>query len=1055
MSYQFIIQKDLPLISWALDDAFPRSGGSVESNGYATSFIGSNLSTNGRYDCNGYRKSVPFIHGSKQSVVIPSNGSSGYALQVPAMGFATSKYKYDPMTLEFWIKPIDNFATSSFSKLVGKPNSNTGIYVYKSSIVAIVGDTDENKTTIVVPQDNMSKPMHIAFVYSETSISLYVNGIGYSAKIKDGSISNEYSGISDPNDVFRFFYFGKKYAIDNIAIYAYEMSLLTARRHMAYGLGYDMPTSVAENFGGFRYNLSLSKTQIFNTIQKHNASTWMTDSDIDNMIIEKGKLRINSLMEPKIRSSKDTVVDDVFVWDSTYGLMISGDGGYIEIDPNYIDPMAKGFAVVMKKSSSQALSSTGDISTLFIVQDPLKNEYFLKVYLQKTSSGESVFYQLNNNSPVLLKAVSGGINSRFTVGYLYDLDTNMIDVFYSDQNNSQSISTTENLGTFPTSYTSVLRIGSNDSFSSADNISELDSDDIERFLGGLIKIVNISGEINESAIYTDINSRIDKYTATVDIDSTRKLYLEKRFLISAKGHVSFNIDAKSLSSPNGIIGANRCEWGSDSPEISIYASPLGSATEVEYDTYQDVSNAFESYEQIKDSIDFYSEIYGEFESTWMSRETLRNRKAIRNIVGKTEGVTKGLNIRMEVVCEDVVMNPTTIPYFRIFTLKTLSNGDSYSTIVNNGPDINITYNSTRNNIQLPDYRETPFFWTEEDGGMFITNTATIEYAQAPISGDDESSGIAGISFFINIPDKSSRTILNVSDGTQTETITFNGSTYVSTNSGTDIYVNGNTQISAGIYSGEWQHLTIVMGDRFIVGESSYPTITFGSTSQKSDFYIDEIMTLDGDADAGTTSITLEDANMVYKLYTGSYYYPVNVSTINEMIMVDKESATPARTDITDIDESRIIIQPILNQKRLLSDVSLASFGPSAATIETYGSNLRFKYTSVSDLVLDSTYIQSGDRILLKNQSNSAQNGLFLVSFADDMVKGESYVTLTRQSVLDGDVVYVKDGASNKGLYFVKSGTSWNETYVIKKVDAYTYEGSRERTDLIAKTFIDI
>jgi len=149
------------------------------------------------------------------------------------------------------------------------------------------------------------------------------------------------------------------------------------------------------------------------------------------------------------------------------------------------------------------------------------------------------------------------------------------------------------------------------------------------------------------------------------------------------------------------------------------------------------------------------------------------------------------------------------------------------------------------------------------------------------------------------------------------------------------------------------------------------------------------------------------------------------------------------------------------QTALLVDVDLAS--TINETFSGTTANLTITNPTTNQLLIDGTYIQDGDRILLKNQTapNTSQNGIFVVSFTYGDANNPSKITLltlTRQTnPSTGSVVYVKDGVTNKGTHWVSTSghTVWAESPYLKKVDAYTFEGTKEKTDLVAKATITI
>lgn len=1058
MSYSFNVQKDLPLITWKLDDSNISQGQAIAQDGYLSTFPKTSTTTNGVYKATATNKSFPIINGESKSVYVTQNGTDSCALQVPAMGFATGKYRSQPMTLEFWIKPKTTLSSSTVEKIVGKPNSETGIYVHNSSFIGIIGDTRGSTAKVVVPVDNMSKPFHIAFVYRQDSVSLIVNGIAKTTSFNGNLIS---SGYSIQNDVFRFFDIGLDYAVDNISIYAYPMTMLTARRHMVYGLGYQIPDSVAGNFGGFRYNISLAQSKFDGVVQKYNGTSWMNNAESSNLVIEKDHLRINNFKQPSMKYAVDKT-SSVFSWNATLGLQAAA-GGIVEINPQRygsyvktsssdVNPNGSGFAAVFRKSTATNLS-LGEIQTLMVLQDPINPEYFLKIYLLGESSGEAIYYEINNDGGTKLgSTITGGINAAFTVGYFFNSTSNEVTIFQHVSGITNGAKTTfENTGLFPISYSAKLRFMCNDIFSEKDEVAKLSDTEIERFEGGLLKVIQLNRNIAAATtgIYAEANARIDNYTAQIEN------YLDKRFVVKAKGWIRFKVDAKRLAGINNIIGPNRVEWGHDSTEVTVIASPIGQAGGGPYATYNAVDTAYSTYTQLDTDYSAYEQIYEPSESSWFTSETLKNRTAIKEIMGKNVGDTKAVLITMSFDSNDVEENPTMVSYFRLSSLPVEESAGVYtSKITSNGPDIEVTFDSSKKDLYLPDYRETPFFWTEENGGLRVGRTAKIDYDMATNSGTDTSSGLIGISFFINIPeDASNRTILNITDGTNTRTVTYTTSTKKFSTTGVSVFINGIAQSADSsnvITEGVWNHVVILMNTRMLVGLTSNVDITFGSTTNKSDFYLDEIITLDGIVG----SITANDVLMINNLYKGTN----KISAVTSFTSPDIEFYDSEISNNTEIYQPMIV--PI-SQTRLLTDVDMASVKNLGFIEDTDVNNLKIDFPSINQLVIDGTYIQDNDRILLKNQSTSSRNGIFIATLVYGDASNPSKITkisLVRQTnPPTGSLVYVKDGVTNKGTHWVSTlrNETWVKSSYLKKVDAYVVEGTQNNTDLISKATITI
>lgn len=1046
MSYSFLVQNDIPLITWRLDET---SGSTLASDNFMSGYNGTltgTLST----------KKTPIIFGSPSSIMV----NSGNTVKIPSMGMMTNRYKSQPMTLEFWVKPKNGLAVYPRQQLVQLGSTANGIYVENSSFIAIIGDSISNSHRIVVPVENFNKPFHVVMSYTRDSFSLYINGVGSSVRITKNVFTDTYATYNTAN---QFFYFkaisGKPYALDNITIYTYAMDSNLAKRHMTYGLGYKVPDGFENYFGGYRFSLCMNQTKSVGQVEKFNGDTWLANSDVTNMVSHDGVLRIANLSYPELGYASDKT-ESVFTWgtqNDTTVLKIE-DGGYLQINPKVIDPSNNGFAVLFNGLTNNA------VQTLMLLQDPLNREYFIKIFAE----GTAIKYQINNASPVQLRA-AGNISGDFTVGYFYDYQNDSLKLFFS--NGSDVVSTIAggfNTKIFTTSHASVLRIGSNDVFSSNENFSDLTSVSVERYLGYIKRIVHLSNSEFNGSILTNVSSRINNYTAVVDAT-------EKRFIIKAAGQVKFKVDAKKLAGPNKIIGANRVEWGYDGLEVGVKINPIG-ATSTGYADYAALDAAFAypaTYQDLLNTNNYYFQLLNNPESSWFSSNTIvTNRSCIASITGEEAGVTKAIEFVFTITCQDVIENPTKITFFRLFAYDTKIEGSEFvSEISTSGLPFKYTFTKDNRDFNLPEYLDTPFLWCEEDGGFKVGRTAYIDYNTSPLNGGVLTSntittftgGLKGVAFFLNVPTSGTKTILNITKGATTATLTISGSTLTAT--GGTVYVNGVQTTSCP--TGEWQHIIFVLTSAMTVSDTSYPRITFGATSSGSaDFHIDEIMTF---ADINTTS-EINEIEVISQTYRSIYIKRANDSiNYDEFFFSDNEINNP-----TEIYQPMIHITNTLNgpqktiQSALLGDVDLATT-VYRDDFDESGNNLVFTYTGPNSLLIDGTYLQNGERILVKDQLLSPlQNGIFTVTIPAALDPGVTQITLTRvspdieympgqgSSYSEGGVVYVKDGVSNKGIHFIRSSApGFEPTYIVKKVDAYTYEGPAQKTEFVARKTIPV
>lgn len=517
MSYLSIIQKDLPLATWGLDET-------PSSTAASDTFI----NAAGTYSAAQSVKSVPFVYGSEQSVILDDNDTEGYALKIPSLDRLSEKTKREAFSIEFWIKSVDSATTSQRLQILGKLNHHhTGVYIDKSSVIAMVGDTAGTYVATSVALPNIHKPLHIVMSYVNNSVSLFVNGQMSTASVSDDVILEEYDEL---NEYFTFIAHPGEalFALDNVAIYSRVLDIQTVRRHLAYGLGYELPNQVPASFGGIRYNMAMSGTKPMASYQH----PWSYYESIDNVIIKDGCLRINSIMQPELKHSTDTD-STVFTFDAN-GLSTTA-GGYVEIDsPTLLaGGLEHGFAFTFEKTAS--ISGT---ETLVYITNKYDVNRYLHIYIENNN----LKYDLNGTIATL--KVSLSTTETLLFGYYYSVSNLQLTVFCNGGTGSDIADSKF--------YPENIRLLSKPTFNDTDEYS---SDDTVSINTAISRIFDVTTPVV-------VGDEKNKYVATPDAS-------EKRFIMSATGEYIFNVDAKRLCGTNTVIGNNTVSWGNGSNEVEV------------------------------------------------------------------------------------------------------------------------------------------------------------------------------------------------------------------------------------------------------------------------------------------------------------------------------------------------------------------------------------------------------------------------------------------------------------------------------------------------------
>lgn len=991
MSYAAIIQKDLPLISWALDDATLTAGATAATDGFFGGYDGQTALYTGSYVTNCSAKEVPIIFGSSQSIIVTHATPQTTVFKVPSLDRISSKLADEPSTLEFWLKFTNPSFVSptSITKIVGKTSSQTGVYIHNSSFIGIVGDTAGNIAKVVVPVDDITKTFHIALVYTKTSVSLSVNGTFVSKSVDSNTLNKTYSS-SDEYFNFVMPAANLDYALDHVSIYSRALTIQECRKHFVYGLGYEISNQVANSFGGVRYNMSLAQSEVAGSYQKGNDATWKNSTYINNLEIRNGILTSPSLQAPKLKYATDKS-NSVFSWD-TYGLNCAA-GGYVELENamSIIKSSSYGYAGVFGRASGSAI--TGSM-TLFYLNDPYDEERYIRFYISGNGTREDLYYQRDDKAPVsLLYNSSGSINGEFSAGFFFDSTLKTITAFAGKSSGGS--------GTRTTSESSVsslivddIRIGSLPVYSEFDTYSDIDSASDERFTGGVKNIIHLSKTISDTSSFSTIHTAI-KAALT---DTEPSLYFSevdttnKRFIIKSTGRYEFVVDLKQLSGTNSVVGINKVEWGYDGQEVSVSMEGIDSS------------------------------------GTWLASSSIANGSNLADIYNVSPGDSKYLKFVITFTSNDVIDNPTKLMYFRITSYKTSepTSGTYKMTLIADGPDIDIYATTAKNSVVLPSSIETPFLYDNEQGGLYIPYYAQVDYDYQTIT-SDSTTGIYGLSMFINIPSGADRYLFSVvsSDaiGTKLYELKYTNSSTslsLSTGSGT-IYINGSSA-SPTITPGRWQHVVVVFSTQVQVTASKYPVIILGSKTQTSGFYIDELMTFD------QPSMSSTQVGYINKIYKG-----INTVQIGKGTYVNTSDKAFALYD-SEIGTSQIY-QPLSGQTSVATPANFATTKEFPRALTASGSNFTFSAgATLQTLSVDGTIIDTGDIVLLKNQGTVSQNGIFTVG----TVAKNTTVTLTRISAPVGTLVYIKEGLQNEGAYYYHSATNvWTKTYALDKIIAYS------------------
>jgi hypothetical protein len=240
MSYQLKVVKDYPIGFWPLD----------ESSGTTAADI-SGCGNNGIYVGGLQSNILPIIPGGLSGNLINSTKSvtlsttKDFYGSTVSGGFANKYTSQNNFSLELWVYP--KITSSSRTILMADNTSGIGIYYEAGSVVFKLQDQELYYTL-----NNTNKVMHIVATYSQSSMSLYIDGYNVATRSIAGfKFSNTTSvfavGPCTGSDYF---------IVDAPAIYRDALTSEIIRSHFVAGTYHVNPIQFIRTDGGKLFNLN-------------------------------------------------------------------------------------------------------------------------------------------------------------------------------------------------------------------------------------------------------------------------------------------------------------------------------------------------------------------------------------------------------------------------------------------------------------------------------------------------------------------------------------------------------------------------------------------------------------------------------------------------------------------------------------------------------------------------------------------------------------------------------------------------------------------------------
>ena len=966
MSYSRLILKDGADVVWGLDDL--KSETASLSN--PTTFLDNSASY--------YTASInasatnliqtPIIFGGQTSLELIS--SINPCISIPALNLFSELYSKNNYSIEFWFK-INKIPENEITILKKRNSTNIGLFLRDNYLIYRYGNSSSFIETSYGLAE-LDEPTHVVMNYYKDNIELIINGVS-SSKL-EGVFETTDPDINHSINNYIDFYGSSAISIiiDSIAIYPNTLQSNVCKRHYVYGLGKYVDESIFTNMGGLYFNIANDRTQksyyqYWDTQDKWNELSY------NNLILTSEGIRPVFYQLPTLGTLDNNItkVSNQIRFSST----ASTTGTYIDInnfssifneDNNTFFAKFKLDGVPPVSGSYQTLISLGINPLKEVLNFNLRNisgSYYLQAYHVSTASTVSFYVESITSSPTVY------------LGMKFD---NQTTVYYAaSSGNIQSGSFTTYSGSaygvdilssyMPLQDNSALRIGSRYSF----NTMITASSDANQFLGTFNSLLFVDNRFTGSA-YASIDS-FNQYTYKTYFDTN-----DNRFKIGSFGTASFIIAGSKLTntdfSGSANINSNRFEFGY--PE-----SVSGSQVQIFISMYDYNGNVVRAKEKIQK--------INQFE--WLN---------LTNIYDKY------IRFDIEMLSKDISYYPPIIKYFKG---ETYSNSSSYVDILGYTRSYIRIKNGASAQAYIPEIIQTP--------SVFLTDTSGIRSNKNDIDINFARTKIGTLGFFIrsNISPTSTK-IFDIYSSSAAVTKLFSASIQsnsitVSSAIGTAIVNGGRSSI---VNNKQWTHVSFVFDPKLEINTSSAFLIRFGD-SNNSDFNIQNIYVLD-------TLLESKDIAYIHNGFVGGSAVVSVTSAASAIKIIDRDESrhsgvSASIQSVTDKQQTNVIFQPQLVQKRFLGEIAAATSLDSS---------------SISN-VLDFDgvdFFDSPPPVEIRKVLILSNNNLYSIDVTNNVLTG------TIISTSDGDYVRVVDGVINKYKIFVKVNGSFIEYPELLKINAF-------------------
>jgi len=418
MSYQLKVIKDHPIMLLPLDESSGTSAMDISGCGNTGTYVGG-LQSN----------ILPLIPGGISGNLINATKSitlsttKDFYGSTVSGGFANKYTSQNNFSLEVWA--YTKISSTARTILMADNTAGIGIYYEAGSLVFKLEDQELYYTL-----NNTNKVMHIVATYSQSSMSLYVDGYNVASKSITGfKFTNTTLALSiGPCTASDYF------IVDAPAIYREALTSEVIRSHFIFGTFHVNPIQFIRTDGGklfhlndeflkpvYRYSLKELKNYVNDNVYYDKANQALTFYKTDAVLAK--SVEINEIINIPVDMGATT---SKVYWKADKNITVESSLNGINYDPcengKSLPNYNKSAAISTNKIFLKITMSTPDASKYLPKLSSVKVDFYASVDTYSENSGyyatSTSDYSLGSfNYPTLLRHKNNGLQTKAGAGF--------------------------------------------------------------------------------------------------------------------------------------------------------------------------------------------------------------------------------------------------------------------------------------------------------------------------------------------------------------------------------------------------------------------------------------------------------------------------------------------------------------------------------------------------------------------------------------------------------------------------------------------------------------